>query len=47
MLKVLLKNDEDLQLAHEMYEAFNEDGMLREYALAREKTRMDNLLMQN
>jgi predicted transposase/invertase (TIGR01784 family) len=47
MLKVLLESDEDLKSAHEMYKAFNEDVMLREHALAREKTRRDNLHMQN
>jgi len=42
MLKILLENDEDLESAHEMYKAFNNDEMLREHALAREKTKRDN-----
>ena len=46
MLKVLLENDEDLESAHEMYKAFNNDEMLREHALAREKTKRDNRHLQ-
>ena len=46
MIKILLESDEDLQAAHEMYEAFNEDEMLREHALAREKTKRDNRHLQ-
>ena len=42
MLKILLESDEDLKSAHEVYKAFNEDEMLREHALAREKTKRDN-----
>ncbi len=42
MLKILLESDEDLKSAHEVYKAFNNDEMLREHALAREKTRRDN-----
>ena len=47
MIKILLESDEDLQAAHEMYEAFNRNDKLREYALAREKYDMDNLHRQN
>ncbi len=47
MIKILLESDEDLQVAHEMYEAFNRNTELREYALAREKYDMDNLHRQN
>ena len=46
MVKILLESDEDLKSAHEMYKAFNEDEMLRERALAREKTKGDNLYQQ-
>jgi predicted transposase/invertase (TIGR01784 family) len=47
MIKILLESDEDLQAAHEMYEAFNRNDELREYALAREKYDMDNLHRKN
>ena len=47
MIKILLESDEDLQAAHEMYEAFNRNDELREYALAREKYERDNLHRQN
>ncbi len=46
MIKILLESDEDLKSAHDMYKAFNEDEMLREHALAREKTKGDNLYQQ-
>ena len=46
MLKILLESDEDLKSAHEVYKAFNEDEMLREHALAREKTKRDNRHLQ-
>ena len=47
MIKILLESDEDLKSAHDMYETFNRNDELREYALAREKYERDNLHRQN
>ncbi len=43
MLKILLETDKDLQIAHELYTAFNSNDKLRRYALSREKAEHDRL----
>jgi predicted transposase/invertase (TIGR01784 family) len=43
MLKILLKDDDDLRLAHKKYETFTGDKKLRRLAISREKAERDRL----
>ena len=47
MLKILLKDDDDLRLAHKKYETFTGDKKLRRLAISREKAERDRLYQLN
>lgn len=43
MLKILLKDDDDLKIAHKKYKTFTSDEKMRSLAMSREKFRRDQL----
>ena len=47
MLKILLKDDDDLKMAHKRYETFTNNRKLRTLALSREKAERDKLYFEN
>ena len=47
MLNILLKDDDDLKLAHEKYEKFTSDKQLRWLAIDREKAVRDKIYHEN
>lgn len=47
MLKILIKDDDDLKLAHKKYETFTNDKKLRWLAIDREKAERDKIYHEN
>ena len=47
MLNILIKDDDDLKLAHKKYETFTSDKKLRWLAIDREKAERDKIYHEN